>query len=102
MKLNYQLTEEDYLQFCLFAASQNLTLRDAKRRTLFLLILIFAFVDRSIFVEMFGYILDTILCFSLLFLSQEYYIVFFIISMDTEAFLRGRIKRMSSVFSKKK
>jgi len=29
-------------------------------------------------------------------------IVFFIISMDTEAFLRGCIKRMSSVFSKKK
>ena len=42
MKLNYQLTEEDYLQFCLFAASQNLTLRDAKRRTLFLLILMFS------------------------------------------------------------
>lgn len=45
MKLNYQLTEEDYLQFCLFAASQNLTLRDAKRRTLFLLILIFSLVS---------------------------------------------------------
>ena len=42
MKLNYQLTEEDYLQFCLFAASQNLTLRDAKRRILFLLILMFS------------------------------------------------------------
>ena len=42
MKLNYQLTEKDYLQFCLFAASQNLTLIDAKRRTLFLLILIFS------------------------------------------------------------
>ena len=42
MKLNYQLTEEDYLQFCLFTTSQNLTLRDAKRRTLFLLILMFS------------------------------------------------------------
>ena len=42
MKLNYQLTEEDYLQFCLFAVSQNLTLRDAKRRILFLLILMFS------------------------------------------------------------
>ena len=42
MKLNYQLTEEDYLQFCLFAESKNLTLRDAKRRILFLLILMFS------------------------------------------------------------
>ena len=97
MKLNYQLTEEDYLQFCLFAASQNLTLRDAKRRTLFLLILMFSLGSVWIYFRLRSLFFITFSVTGIL-----YCIVFFIISMDTEAFLRGRIKRMSSVFLKKK